>query len=161
MILSSGLKGAYFLNNACVISIRMTYRLDEQFFEDKGKITSQKEIGDNKIHMTFSSNGTIKGNIEVTNSGDFVSTSKGNKGISAHGQGVLITKDGNEKANYTFLQVGNTITKDGNPILRGVGSAVWRIDSTGKLAFLDNMLSFFIIEVDEMGNFSSKDRELK
>jgi choline dehydrogenase-like flavoprotein len=44
---------------------------------------------------------------------------------------------------------------------RGVGSAVWSTDSTGKLAFLDNILSFFIIEVDEMGNFSSKDRELK
>ena len=52
-------------------------------------------------------------------------------------------------------------TKDGKPVLRGVGSAVWSTDSTGKLAFLDNMLSFFIMEVDEMGNFSSKDRELK
>ena len=34
-------------------------------------------------------------------------------------------------------------------------------DSTDKLAFLDNMLTFFIVEVDENGNFSSKDRELK
>ncbi|HEY7082336.1 MAG TPA: hypothetical protein VH500_21820 [Nitrososphaeraceae archaeon] len=46
-------------------------------------------------------------------------------------------------------------------VLRGVGSAVWSTDSSGKLAFLDNMSSFFIIEVDELGNFSSKDRELK
>ena len=111
--------------------------------------------------MTFSSNGRFKGNIEVTNSGDFVSVLKGNKGTSAQGQGVVTTKDGSEKANYTFLQVGKTTTKDGKPVLRGVGSAVWSTDSTGKLAFLDNMLSFFIIEVDEMGNFSSKDRELK
>ena len=73
----------------------------------------------------------------------------------------MTTKDGSEKANYTFLQVGKTITKDGKSVLRGVGSAVWSTASTGKLAFLDNMLSFFIIEVDEMGNFSSKDRELK
>jgi hypothetical protein len=72
----------------------------------------------------------------------------------------VTTKDGSEKANYTFLQVGKITTKDGKP-LRGVGSAVWSTDSTGKLAFLDNMLSFCIIEVDEMGNFSSKDRELK
>ncbi len=139
----------------------MTYQLEEPFFEEKGKITAQKEIGDNKTQMTFSSNGTIKGNIEVTNSGDLVSLSKGNKGTSAQGQGVVTTKDGSEKANYTFLQVGKAITKDGKPVLRGVGSAVWSTDSTGKLAFLENMLSFFIIEVDEMGNFSSKDRELK
>jgi hypothetical protein len=139
----------------------MTYQLDEPFFEDKGKITSKKEIGYNKTQMTFTSNGTIKGNIEVTNSGHLVSMYKGNKGVSAHGQGVLTTKDGSGKANYTFLQVGHKITKDGNAILRGVGSAVWNTDSTGNLAFLDNMLSFFIIEVDEMGNFSSKDRELK
>ena len=53
--------------------------------------------------MTFSANGTFKGNIEVTNTGDFVSVSKGNKGTSAQGQGVVTTKDGSEKASYTFL----------------------------------------------------------
>jgi len=139
----------------------MTYQLEEPFFEEKGRITIQKQIGDNKTQLTFSSNGTFKGNIEVTNSGDLVSMSKGNKGTSAQGQGVITTKDDSEKANYTFLQVGNTTTKNGKPVLLRVGSAVWSTDSTGKLAFLDNMLSFFILEVDEMGNFSSKDRELK
>ena len=139
----------------------MTYQLEEPFFEEKGRITAQKEIGGDKTQMTFSANGTFKGNIEVTNTGDFVSVSKGNKGTSAQGQGVVTTKDGKEKANYTFLQVGKTTSKDGKPVLRGVGSAVWSTDSTGRLAFLDNMLSFFIIEVDESGNFSSKDRELK
>ena len=138
----------------------MTYQLEEPFFEEKGRITAQKEIGGDKTQMTFSSNGTFKGNIEVTNSGDFVTVSKGNKGTLAQGQGVVTTKDGSEKASYTFLQVGKT-TEEGKSVLRGVGSAVWSTDSAGKLAFLDNMLSFFIIEADEMGNFSSKDRELK
>ena len=127
-------------------------------FEEKGKITAQIEIGGDKTQMTFSANGTFKGNIEVTNTGDFVSVSKGNKGTSAQGQGVVTTKDGKEKASYTFLQVGKT-TEEGEPVLRGC--VVWSTDSTGKLAFLDNMLSFFIVEVDESGNFSSKDRELK
>ena len=107
----------------------MTYQLEEPFFEEKGRITAQKEIGDNKTQMTFSSNGTFKGNIEVTNSGDFVSLSKGNKGTSAQGQGVVITKDGSEKASYTFLQVGKT-TEEGKPVLGG--AAVWSTDSTGK-----------------------------
>jgi hypothetical protein len=136
----------------------MTYQLEEPFFEEKGRITAQKEIGGDKTQMTFSSNGTFKGNIEVTNTGDFVSVSKGNKGTSAQGQGLVTTKDGSEKASYTFLAVGKT-TEEGKPVL--LGCTVWSTDSIGKLAFLDNMLSFFIVEVDETGNFSSKERELK
>ena len=63
-----------------------------------------------------------------------------------------------KRQNYTFLQVGKT-TKEGKLVLRGC--AVWSTDSTGKLAFLDNMLSIVTTEVDETGNFSSNDRELK
>jgi hypothetical protein len=45
----------------------MTYELEEPFFEEKGRITpAPKQIGD-KTQVTFSSNGTFKGNIEVTN----------------------------------------------------------------------------------------------
>jgi hypothetical protein len=87
----------------------MTYALEEPFFEEKGRITAQKQIGGDKTQVTFSSNGTIKGNIEVTNTGDFVSVSKGNKGTLAQGQGVVTTKDGSEKANYTFQQVLNVL----------------------------------------------------
>jgi len=136
----------------------MTYELEEPFFEEKGRITTQKQIGGDKTQVTFSSNGTFKGNIEVTNTGDLVSVSRGNKGMSAQGQGVVTTKDGSEKANYTFLQVGKT-TEEGKPVLRGC--AVWSTDSTCKLAFLDNMLSWVTTEIDETGNFSSNDRELK
>ena len=136
----------------------MTYQLEEPFFEEKGKITSQKEIGGNRTQATFSTDGVMKGTIEVTNSGDYVGISKDNMITSAQGQGVVTTKDGSEKASYTFLAVGK-VTEQGKPEF--LGSSVWSTDSTGKLAFLDNMLSFFIIEVDEMGNFSSKDRELK
>jgi hypothetical protein len=57
----------------------MTYQLEEPFFEEKGRITAQKEIGGDKIQITFSSNGTFKGDIEVINTGELVSVSKGNK----------------------------------------------------------------------------------
>jgi hypothetical protein len=36
------------------------------------RITAQKEIGGDKTQMTFSSNVTFKGNIEVTNTGELV-----------------------------------------------------------------------------------------
>ena len=51
--------------------------LGEPFFEENGQVTGQKEIGPNMTQITFSANGTMKGNIEVTNTGDFVSVSTG------------------------------------------------------------------------------------
>ncbi|SRR5215204_1580807 len=122
-------------------TMNIAYELEEPFFEEKGKITGRKEIGD-RSQITFSGEGTMKGN-NVTH---------------AQGQGVLTAEDGNEKANYTFLAVGN-ITGEGKPVLRG--SAVYSTDSNGKLAFLNNTISFFKVEVDSAGNFLSIERELK
>jgi hypothetical protein len=136
----------------------LTYELEEPFFEEKGRITDQKDIGDNRSQMTFSGEGTMKGNIEVSNSGDFIETQKGNNVTQARGQGVLTTKNGSEKASYIFHAVGN-VTGEGKPVL--VGSAVYSTDSNGKLAFLNNVISFFKVEVDAAGNFLSIERELK
>jgi hypothetical protein len=136
----------------------MPYQLEEPFLEEKGKITNQKEIGGDRMQVTFSSDGIINSSIEVTNEGNFVSISKGDNTTSSQGQGVITTKDGTEKATYTFLAVGKA-TEDGKPIFRG--SAVWSTDSKGKLAFLDNMISFFTVELDQAGNFTSRERELK
>jgi hypothetical protein len=61
----------------------------------------------------------MNGNIEVTNTGDFVGVYKGNNVTSA--QGVITTEDGGEKANYTFLAVGK-VTEEGKPVF--LGSAV-------------------------------------
>jgi hypothetical protein len=138
--------------------INMAYELGEPFFEEKGKITNQIEIGENRSRVTFSSEGTMKGNIEVTNTGDFIEIQKGNNVTQAQGQGELTTKDGNEKANYNFLAVGN-ITGEGKPVFRG--SAVYSTDSKGKLAFLNNLISFFKVEIDAAGNFLGIERELK
>jgi len=55
----------------------------------------------------------MNGNIEVTNTGDFVGVYKGNNVTSA--QGVITTLDGGEKANYTFLAVGK-VTEEGKPV---------------------------------------------
>ena len=50
--------------------------LGEPFFVEKGKSIVQKEIGPNITQYTFTSNGTMNGNIEVTDTGEFVSVSK-------------------------------------------------------------------------------------
>jgi hypothetical protein len=136
----------------------MKYELEEPFFEEKGKITSPIEIGGNRSQTTFSAEGAMRRNIEVTNIGDFVGVSRGNNVTHAQGQGVITTKDGSEKANYTFSAIGR-VTEDGRPVF--LGSAVYSTDSAGKLAFLNNIISFFKVEVDAAGNFLSVERELK
>ena len=72
----------------------------------EAKLQSQVEIDPNRTHYTFTANGTMNGNIEVTTTGDYVSVSKGNNLALDTGQAVVMTKDGSEMANYTFVEVG-------------------------------------------------------
>jgi hypothetical protein len=65
----------------------MSATLGEPFFVERGKATVQKEIGPNRTQFTFASNGTMNGNIEVTNTGEYVSFSKGNNLTFDQGQG--------------------------------------------------------------------------
>ena len=83
-----------------------TATLGEPYFVEKGKITGQKELGPNRTQFTFTANGTMNGNIEVTDTGEFVSVSKNNLEFE-QGQGVIKTKDGSEIANYTLIDVSN------------------------------------------------------
>jgi hypothetical protein len=123
-----------------------TATLGEPFFVEKGKVTGQKEIGPNRTQYTFAANGTMNGNIEVTNTGDFVSVSKGNNLTFEQGQGVITTKDGSETANYTFLDVFNGTDLQ--------GASAYSINSTGELSFLNNILGIFRGGQDESGNYA-------
>jgi len=51
--------------------------------------------------------------------------SKGNKGTSAQGQGVVTTKDVGEKANYTFIHVGKT--DEDKPVVCWLCSGEYRL----------------------------------
>jgi hypothetical protein len=123
-----------------------TATLGEPIFVEKGKVTGQKEIGPNRTQITFTSNGTMNGNIEVTNTGEYVSVSKGNNLVYDQGQAVIKTKDGSETANYTFIEVGNGTAYE--------GASAYNTNSTGKLSFLNNILVIYKIEADESGNFA-------
>ena len=81
--------------------------LGEPIFVEKGGDTIKREIGPNTTQYTFTSNGTLNGNIEYDKTGEFVSVSKGNNVTFDKGKGVITTKDGSETANYTFIEVGN------------------------------------------------------
>ena len=117
--------------------------LGEPFFVEEGKGTVQKEIGPNRTQYTFAGNGTMNGNIEVTDTGEYVSVSKGNNYFE-QGKGVITTKDGSETANYTFIDVGNGTDFQ--------GASAYSTNSTGKLSFLNNILGIYTGEGDESGN---------
>jgi hypothetical protein len=123
-----------------------TATLGEPFFVENGKSTAQGEIGPNRTQYTFATNGTMNGNIEVTNTGDYVSVSKGNNLLYEQGQGVITTMDGSETANYTFIDVGNGTTFQ--------GASGYSTNSTGEISFLNNILGIFKLEQDESGNYS-------
>ena len=121
--------------------------LGEPIFVEKGSDVVQKEIGPNRSTYTFTSNGTMKGNIEYSKAGEYVSFSKGNNQTFDQGHGVITTKDG-ETANYTFIEVGN-----GTGYL---GASVYNTNSTGKLSILDNVVVIFKIGKGENGTYVDK-----
>ena len=118
--------------------------LGEPYFVERGKITGQKEIGPNRTQFTFTANGMMNGNIEVTDTGEFVSISKGNN-LATTKDGVITIKDGSETANYTSIDVGNYTDYQ--------GASAYSTNSTGKLSFLNNMLGIYKGETKESGNF--------
>ena len=119
--------------------------LGEPFFVEKGQNTVQKEIGPNRTLYTYTAEGMMNGNIEVTNTGQFLNVSKGNNLSSDNGQGVIMTKDGGETSNYTLIDVFNGTDFQ--------GAAAYSTNSTGKLSFLNNILGIYKGEVHENGKY--------
>jgi hypothetical protein len=136
-----------------------TLTLGEPFLVEQGKVTGQTEIGPNRTEYTYSANGTLNGNIEITDTGKFVSISKGNNVTFDQGQGVVATTDGSEMANYTLIEVSNA-TQDGRYVFQG--AVVYSTNSTGVLSFLDNAVSILKGEGDTTtGDFTATEWELK
>jgi hypothetical protein len=127
--------------------------LGEPIFVEKGADVIQREIGPNRTQYTFTANGTMNGNIEVTNTGEFVSLSIGNNRTFDQGQGVITTKDGSETANYTFINVFNGTDLQ--------GASAYSTNSTGELSFLNNILGIFKGGQDESGNYALEQWHLK
>jgi hypothetical protein len=127
--------------------------LGEPIFVEKGANIIGKEIGPNRTHYTFTSNGTMNGNIEYSKAGEYVSVSKGNNLTFGQGHAVMKTKDGSETANYTFVEVGNGTAYQ--------GASAYSTNSTGKLSSLNNILVIYKIEADKSGNYVDKQWQWK
>jgi hypothetical protein len=151
--------GTFFTSMSLKTANPQASSLGEPILVEKGKITSQSQLGPNRTQFAFSANGTLNGSIEVTNTGSYVSTSIGNNFATNEGQGVISTKDGSETASYSLIGTDN-VTQDGKVTFRG--SVAYSTNSTGNLSVLNNMVGFFKGEGDiRTGNFTSTEWELK
>jgi hypothetical protein len=116
--------------------------LGEPFYSENGIITGP---------YTYTANGTLKDVGNVTNTGLIITKPLSNELIYGQGQGVLESKDG-EEATYTFQFIGSL--KEGMQPPHGS----WFIytNSTGKMAFLNNMVGITHSEIGLDSTFSTK-----
>ena len=138
--------------------------LGEQIGEEKGKVTGQRvltitdEDGTPKIETTFSSNAKFKG-IDTINTVTYWSVPRPGGMLYGEAKGVVMSKDGTgEVVTFTAYGVGR-FTSPGK--IRFHGSVYYRTTSTGKLAFLNNVVGLFEHDLDEQGIASSKIWEWK
>ena len=118
--------------------------LGKPIFVENGAQVVQKEIGPNRTHYSFTTNGTMNGNLQYSKTGEWISTSKGNNMTFAQGHGVLTTKGG-EMANFTFLEAGNGTAYE--------GASAYNTNSKGELSSLNNMVLVYKIGKDGVATF--------
>jgi hypothetical protein len=135
--------------------------LGDLISEEKGKITSQRVLdvggGMPKIETSFSATGNYRG-VETTATVTYCSTPRPGGAMYGEGQGVLMSKDGQEMATWTGQGIGR-FTSPGK--IRFTGSLFFGTSSAGKLAFLNNLVAVFEYQSDELGNTSAKAWEWK
>jgi hypothetical protein len=132
--------------------------LGEQIGELKGKIMGQRVLDSEgpRIETTLSSTGSVRGtNVKEIDTfvGSVIS------GGVLHGEGLgVITGGESEMATFRGEAFGR---------ISSSGSAKWRgarfilTSSTGKLAFLNNVVGVFEAEIDAEGNVTEKIWEWK
>jgi hypothetical protein len=143
--------------------------LGEQYAELSGKITGQRvlDVEGPTIETSVATKGTIRG-VQVQEIITFVGRPTAEKGVlHGVGQGVITTTTSTassagggepEMVTYTGEGVGRISSSGG---VKWRGSVFSRTSSSGKLAFLNNMVGVFESEIDADGNFSEKTWEWK
>jgi hypothetical protein len=128
-------------NNAIILA-------EKPFLIEDGKTVVATPI--NQTHMQISLVGN--GSITLPNSTETVTTKDTGNAIArltstgniVHGQIHISTEDGSENGTVFFTEIG----QNG----KGVGVAYFTTNSTGKLAFLDNMVAVIEDELQPNGN---------
>ena len=141
----------------------VTESLGNPFFVEQGRIIGQRVLAvtpQPQLEFSFMANATISNGsdtvINAINTGTSVSTLNADGTFRGEGQGILRTQSGGV-ATWTNQVVGS-LTPEGTIITRGVG--FWSTPSTtGELAFMNNMMTVFEVQIDGEGNLSAREWE--
>jgi hypothetical protein len=133
--------------------------LGDLLYEQKGKITSQRVLDagpEPKMETSFAGSANYRGT-DGTEIGTYQTTFRPEGVLYGEGHGVITTKDG-EIATWTGSGIGR-FTGQGK--IRFHGPLFYRTHSTGKLAFLNNLVGVYETQIDENQNFLYKVWEWK
>jgi hypothetical protein len=125
--------------------------LGAPFFEDRGsKVTGTRVIDTNPVQTEDSSvaNITIRDVGNATDTGTFITTHKPGGITTSEGQGIVSTADG-EIATYTAQDLGFT-NETGDTTYRGI--QIFATNSSGKMAFMDNLVGLYVYENNAEGD---------
>jgi hypothetical protein len=128
-------------NNAIILA-------EKPFLVEHGKTVAATPINQTHIQISLTGNGTIA----LPNSTEIVKTKDTGNAIArltptgniAQGHIHINTEDGSENGTVFFTEIG----QNG----KGIGVAYFSTNSTGKLAFLDNMVAVLQDELEPNGN---------
>ena len=124
--------------------------------QEHGRIIGQRVLDAKgpKIESTFSAEGTYR-LIDVTDLGTYWTISRTGGALYGEGQGLLTTTDG-QIVTWTARGLGR-FTAPRTVWFRG--STFYQTDSTGSLAFINNLMAVFEFEVNDVGNTSARNWE--
>jgi hypothetical protein len=125
--------------------------LGSLFLTEEAEFTSFNPINETYIEISFVGNATIMppnatNTINATETGNITLNIQPNGVNFAQGQGFLVTEEGDngaqeeENATTTFVELSRVGPGDTGS---GTGVVFFSTNSTGQLAFLDNMLAIF------------------
>lgn len=128
-------------NNAIILA-------EKPFLVEHGKTVAVIPINQTHIQILLAGNGTIM----LPNSTETVKTNDTGNAIArltptgniAQGQIHISTEDGNENGTVFFTEIGQNE--------KGIGVAYFSTNSTGRLAFLDNMVAVIQDELRPNGD---------
>ena len=138
--------------NSKELSLSIGELIVETKTQSEGKKISN--IDKQEFEISWSGNGTVKGNISVLDFGTVLTTLKDDGYMYGKGHGMLITLD-NKVVKYTFSTVGK---RDEDGKLRNLGSVTFDTNDTqGEgLSALKNTIGVLADEIDQKGNAITK-----
>ena len=111
------------------------------------------ENGVPKFEISITGSGIFTGSLEVITTWTYWTVQRPDGTSYSQGQGVIMTKDGQDMATATSRSEGKKV-ESGK--MRYVGVIFYETHSRNKLAFLNHLIGVNEYEVDALGNYEHR-----